>query len=130
MFLRQVAQPVLQALEWRADGHREKSRREWIPLVHPLVRVERFPSPAAAQVAVSAPPPEEQPGVGEEARRVLLHRREHRVPVQAAEGLPQVQGHKSGLRSAACRDLRGVAENLGPPRRPDPELARAHSLGQ
>ena len=57
LFLRQVAQPVLQALEWLADGHREKSRREWIPLVRPLVRVERLPSPVAAQVAVSAPPP-------------------------------------------------------------------------
>ena len=61
---------------------------------------------------------------------MLLHRREHRVPVQAAEGVSQVQGHKSGLRSAACLDLRGVAESLDPPRRPDPELARARSLGQ
>ena len=61
---------------------------------------------------------------------MFLHRRQHRVPVQAAEGVPQIQDHKSSLGAPAGLHLGCVAQRLGPPRRPDPKLARAHGLGQ
>ena len=61
---------------------------------------------------------------------MLLHRRQHRVPVQAAEGVPQVQSHKAGLRASASLHLSSVAKRFRSAWRPDPKLARPHGLGQ
>ena len=61
---------------------------------------------------------------------MLLHRRQHRVPVQAAEGVPQVQSHKSGLRASASLHLSSVAKRFRSAWRPGPKLARPHGLGQ
>ena len=60
---------------------------------------------------------------------MLLHRRQHRVPVQATEGVPQIQSHKSGLRASASH-LSSVAKRFRSAWRPDPKLARSHGLGQ